>query len=155
MPIDPSQIQSQLVQLFMDKYKATPQEAARQANFYLLRPQDEMANSFIYEAMKAAQDNEAKAEAQSKANAASQPVPTSQIPHLPHHDVAKFMPPAPTPLITAAATPAHVEDANIAAWQRYSQMLESMPPSSTTGALFDNGAKRLDAGTGVPIGKRR
>ncbi len=53
-------------------------------------------------------------------------------------------PVAPMPLNAHLATPEHLEDANLSAWQRYSQMLDAAPQPT----------KPKDASMGAASGKR-
>lgn len=57
------------------------------------------------------------------------------------HEAPVQAPVAPVPLNAHLATPEHLEDANISAWQRYSQMLDANPQPK-------------DAAAGAGMGRR-
>jgi hypothetical protein len=147
----------QLISLFMNKYGASQEEATTQARFYVNKANDEMGASFIAEAKQFARQQQRAFETQSAATAASRPVVSQLVPEGAgepgKHQLASnpaynihgaTQIPAPLPAVPAAPTPEHDQDANIAAWQRYSDLMSAMKGLS--------GAR--DASSGAPAGRR-
>lgn len=137
----------ELTQFFMEKYGMDRGRAREQAMFYLRQPDNPMTQHFIDQSR-----------SYFDAKAQNQPVQTDAA-NGEVHTIHGKLPKAPLPLNPAALTPAHIEDANIAAWQDYAGMLDYV--KSIYGEQVGENLKKIskapprvarDAAMGEPLG---
>jgi len=128
-----------LTQLFVKGYGVPPDVAARQAAQLINKPDDPLTAQALEEAK--------RMDAYNRYTPQAAPPTKSFAPENfkgLHVKVAP-LPAAPLPITPAAPTPDHAEDANISAWQRYSDILKTIEPAKPS----------RDMATGGGIGKRK